>query len=201
MADPVPTADQYVRIVARELWSVLVLGVTAATSAVGFAASRVIEWPSWVWVLILVPAVLVAQWRAWVSMRAERNGLHDHLARVLTARLLRDLGADVIAVDRDVPESTWSEVVVGTHELLANHPARSLLVVMPYRPRSEVIVKAYPGRRIVVCTQGAYPNLQMIGDDEQVLASALHSAGWDAVESISLPDPVDPSMAAHIFGR
>ena len=79
-----PTADQYVRIVARELWSVLVLGVTAASSAVGFAASRVIEWPSWVWVLILVPAVLVAQWRAWVSMRAERNGLHDHLARVLT---------------------------------------------------------------------------------------------------------------------
>ena len=117
------------------------------------------------------------------------------------ARLLRDLGADVIAADRDVPESTWSEVVVGTHELLANHPARSLLVVMPYRPRSEVIVKAYPGRRMVVCTQGAYPNLQMIGDDEQVLASALHSAGWDAVESISLPDPVDPSMAAHIFGR
>lgn len=121
------------------------------------------------------------------------------------ARLLRDLGADVIAIDSggwDVePVAYWSEVTRGDETLLREHADRVLLMVMPPRPGAGPIIDAFPGTQMVVVTSFNFPNRKMVFDSEADAANALDQGGWQLADRYHLPDPLDPDIHANFFER
>lgn len=116
------------------------------------------------------------------------------------ARLLRDLGADVLAFDHAPPESgeAWEDVrCQEASDVLPEHPDRTLLVCMPWRPSSPPIWSWYQGARMVIVTQAPYPNPANEGLREPQDLLAQH--GWAETKRLDLWDPLPGAGYAAFF--
>lgn len=109
------------------------------------------------------------------------------------SRLLRDLGGDVIAYDNWswAPASgLWTDIETGNEVSLAAHADRTLLIVKPPRPGTGRMVRAWPGRLLVVVTDGPYPNTKLAGGGERDAMTALAGGRWSLDRTYALSDPV-----------
>lgn len=116
------------------------------------------------------------------------------------ARLLRDLGGDVVAYDLYPPaENTWlrgswlgrpprvapnwTMVEVGDHTMVARHPTRAVFICMPPRPDRGVIeiLERYRPATIALVT-GVLADTRLEGDFYPVLEQ-----GWQRTRLIDLP--------------
>lgn len=121
------------------------------------------------------------------------------------SRLLRDLGGDVIAYDDwswAPAGERWTDVETGNEASLAAHADRTLLIVKPPRPGTGRMVRAWPGRLLVVVTDGPYPNTRLAGDGEREAVAALADGGWSLDRAHALSDPVIQwSVGAYFFTK
>lgn len=115
------------------------------------------------------------------------------------ARLLRDRGVDVVAIDVRRHPNPWTDVILGDHTLLPAYDDRTLLMVRPFNGQSEDVVEAWSGSRMVVVQQGPFPNPHNGLDDQ--LISLMASNRWALVGSQPLWDVFDKGFLLHNFKR
>lgn len=81
------------------------------------------------------------------------------------ARLLRDLGADVVAYDLALPESPWTRVEKGDAGVLAQHRDRTLFFSWPPRPTGDDDwIHQWHGPQLALITDGSSSGMGRDGD-------------------------------------
>ncbi|GAA4734996.1 hypothetical protein GCM10023263_92100 [Phytohabitans rumicis] len=106
------------------------------------------------------------------------------------ARLLRDLGVDLVAYDIEEPSTNswiadapaWTKVEVGDEHSLAGHSGRTLFVSWPERPSGfmSTVLDVYPPATLVLITDGRVS----VGADP--LYDRLAS-GWEQDMAMDIP--------------
>jgi hypothetical protein len=100
------------------------------------------------------------------------------------ARLLRDRGGDIVAIDNwswNEPSEKWSQVDTGDESALARHGDRTLLLVMPPRPSGERIIRSWEGATLTVVTTAGFPS-------EGLHETATEEGRWVFVHRRPLPE-------------
>lgn len=116
------------------------------------------------------------------------------------ARLISDMGGDVVAIDvRASKSSPWCAIIQGDERLLDQYPDRTLLMVRPFNGQSEAVVSKWKGSRMIVVQQGPFPNKHNGMDGR--LIEILNAGGWQAVGGRKLWDPFDDGFLIHTFER
>ena len=103
------------------------------------------------------------------------------------ARLIRDRGGDILAIDKIVRSNLWSPLEHGNEYSLRPFEDRTLLVVMPPRPGFEGILQQWHGSHLVVVTEGPFPH----SDSHKMWAPerrAMDDAGWRLRKKRLLPE-------------
>lgn len=107
------------------------------------------------------------------------------------SRLLRDLGADVVAYDIEPPSvngwitdaPAWTEVRTGDERGLAAHADRALFVSWPERPDGFMsrVLDTYPPRTLALITDG-----RVSFQPTDSLYDRL-AVGWDQIATVDIP--------------
>lgn len=98
------------------------------------------------------------------------------------ARLLHDLGADMVAIDRAPPDDVWTEVLRADESALAHIADRTLFLCWPFRPGAGAILHAFTGHTAALITDGP-----AFGDRRRDSLYRLLDQSWRLIQIIPIP--------------